>query len=106
MSRRDYDALMAQLGDEDAEDRMMLLLAAEARAEEPLPEAVSAAVLKGDGILRALRVWRGMTQVDLARAAEINQGNLSELENRAKSGTVDTLGRLAKALNVPNAWLR
>ena len=52
---------------------MTLIVAAEARAEEPLPEAVSAAVLRGDGLLRTLRNWRGLTQVDLAEAAEIGQ---------------------------------
>jgi hypothetical protein len=46
LSRRDYDALLARRGDEDAEDRMTLILTAEARAEEPLPEAVSPAILK------------------------------------------------------------
>jgi len=70
-SRRDYDALLARLGDEEAEDRMTLVLAAEARAEAPLPESVSPAVLRGEGLLRALRVWRGMTQVQLADAAGI-----------------------------------
>lgn len=105
MSRRDYDALLAQLGDEDAEDRMTLLLAAEARAEQPLPEPVSAAVLKGDSVLKAVRAWRGLTQVELARAAEINQGYLSELETGAKTGAPDKLARLARALDVPAAWL-
>jgi hypothetical protein len=37
LSGRDYDALLARLGDEDAEDRMTLILAAEARADAPLP---------------------------------------------------------------------
>ena len=31
LSRREYDALLAQLGDEEAEDRMTMLLADEAR---------------------------------------------------------------------------
>lgn len=105
MSRRDYDALLAQLGDEGAEDRMTLLLAAEARADEPLPEPVSAAILRGDSTLKALRIWRGLTQVELAKAADINQGYLSELENRAKAGTAETLAKLARALNVSEAWL-
>ena len=59
LRRRDYDALLARAGDEDAEDRMTLLIAAEARGEQPLPESVSAAILRGDSVLRALRNWRG-----------------------------------------------
>jgi DNA-binding XRE family transcriptional regulator len=105
LSRRDYDALLARLGDEAAEDRMTLILAAEARAEAPLPEPVSASILKGDGILKALRNWRGLTQVQLAEAAGIGQGYLSELEARAKTGSAETLAKLAQRLDVPAGWL-
>ena len=105
LSRRDYDALLARAGDEDAEDRMTLLLAAEARAEEPLPDAVSAAILKGDSVLRALRNWRGFTQAELSVKAGINQGYLSELESRAKTGSSETLTKLSEALDVPSGWL-
>ena len=105
LSKRDYDALLAHAGDEDAEDRMTLLLAAEARAEEPLPERVSAAILGGDSVLKALRSWRGVTQAELAKRAGINQGYLSELENLAKSGSTETLDRLASELDVPRGWL-
>jgi hypothetical protein len=55
LSRRDYDVLLARAGDEDAEDRMTLIIAAEARSERPLPETVSSAILGGDSILKALR---------------------------------------------------
>ena len=105
LSRRDYDALLARCGDEDAEDRMTLILAAEARAEAPLPEAVSAAILKGDCVLKALRNWRGLTQVQLAEAAGIGQGFLSELEARMKTGSAETLAKLAQRLDVPVGWL-
>ncbi len=105
LSRRDYDALLSRLGEEDAEDRMTLIRAAEARAEAPLPESVSTAILDGDSILKALRVWRGMTQVQLADAAGIGQSYLSELEGRAKTGSPETLAGLAQALNVPLGWV-
>lgn len=105
LSRRDYDALLARSGDEDAEDRMTLLLAAEARAEQPLPEPVSSAVLSGDSLLKAIRRWRGMTQVELAQSAGLTQSYLSELEQGAKTGSSDTLSRLAQALDVPSGWL-
>lgn len=105
LSRRDYDALLARLGDEEAEDRMTLIAAAEARAETPLPEAVSSAILAGDSLLKALRNWRGLTQVQLADAAGIGQGYLSELEARAKMGSPETSARLARGLNVPAGWV-
>ena len=105
LSRRDYDALLARAGDEDAEDRMTLLLAAEARAEEPLPDTVTAAIMKGESVLRALRSWRGLTQAELCAKAGINQGYLSELESRAKTGSEETMAKLSAALEVPKRWL-
>jgi DNA-binding Xre family transcriptional regulator len=105
LSRREYDALMAQLGDEEAEDRMTLVIAAEARGEAPLPEQVSQAVLAGDGLLRSLRHWRGLTQSDLSKATGLGQGYLSELEAGAKSGSPDTLEKIAAALEVPKGWI-
>ena len=105
LSRRDYDALLARSGDEEAEDRMTLILAAEGRAEAPLPESVSTAILKGDSVLKALRNWRGLTQVQLAEAAGIGQGFLSELEARMKTGSAETLTKLAQRLDVPVGWL-
>jgi hypothetical protein len=105
MPRRDYDALLAQLGDEEAEDRMTLVIAAEARGETPLPEPVSAAVLAGDSLLKALRKWRGLTQAGVAGEVGINQGYLSELEAGAKAGAPETLRRLARLYEVPEGWL-
>ena len=105
MSRRDYDSLLAQLGDEEAEDRMTQLIAAEARSETALPESVSASILAGDSILRALRKWRGMTQVELAQGAGLTQGYVSEIEARAKIATPEALAKLASALSAPAGWL-
>ena len=105
LSRRDYDALLAQLGDEEAEDRMTLLIAAEARGETPLPEPVSAAILSGDSVLKALRRWRGLTQVELAGAAGMTQSYLSEIEAGSKTGSPETLAKLARQLDIPQRWL-
>jgi DNA-binding XRE family transcriptional regulator len=105
MSRREFDALLARAGDEDAEDRMTLLLAAEARAEAPLPAPVSAALLAGESLVRALRKWRGMTQSQLATASGINQGYLSEVENGTKNAAPETLAKIATALDLPSGWL-
>lgn len=105
MSRREFDALLARAGDEDAEDRMTLLLAAEARAHAPLPPQVSAAILAGESIVRAFRKWRGRTQSQLAADSGINQGYLSEVENGTKNATPETLAKIAKALDLPEGWL-
>lgn len=105
LPRREYDALLARAGDEEAEDRMTILIAAEARGETPLPEAVSAAVMSGDTLLRSLRKWRGMTQAELAAKSGINQGYISELESGSKPGTAETLAKLSAALSLPQGWL-
>jgi len=58
----------------------------------------------GDRIRRRRRV-QGMTQIDLARAAGVNQGYLSEIErNRRRPGRA-ALAALAAALDVPEAVL-
>lgn len=105
LTRRDYDALLARAGDEDAEDRMTLLIAAEARGEKPLPAEVSAGVLEGASLLEALRRWRGLTLLELAAAAGLSPTELGEIEGRAKAGSTETLARLAKGLDVPVGWL-
>ena len=105
IGRRDYDALVARAGDEDAEDRMTLVIAAEARGEKPLAEDVSAAILAGDSVLKAVRRWRGLTQSELAQAAGHAQSFLSEIEQRTKTGSPETVAKLAKQLDVPAGWL-
>ncbi len=105
LSRRDYDALLARAGDEDAEDRMTLLIAAEARGQQPLPESVSAAILRGDSMLRALRNWRGISQAELSFKTGVPLLTLSEIEQRLVIGTPDVLTTIATQLNVPADWL-
>lgn len=103
LSREDYDALVAAAHDDDAEDDEDVALYVAAKADlagsQPLPAAVSAAVLKGDGLLKAFRKHRGLTQVQLAEQANISQGFLSDLEardkvKRASRGTIEDLARV------------
>lgn len=49
--------------------------------------------------VEAWRVFRGMNQEDLAAAAGVSQGLISQLENNGTDYTGDTLARLAFALN-------
>jgi hypothetical protein len=48
---------------------------------------VSAAILKRDSVLKALRNWRGSTQVQRAQAAGVARGFLSELASSMKTGS-------------------
>jgi DNA-binding XRE family transcriptional regulator len=110
LSRAEYDALLLAVSDaeEDASDaavfdaRMALL---SVNLQDTLPPEVSMALLKGDRLAKALRHWRGLTQVSVAKAAKIQQGYLSDIENGRRKGTVETLDALAKALDVPAHWL-
>jgi DNA-binding XRE family transcriptional regulator len=107
LSRRDYDMLLARLGDEDAEDRASVRLVEEsqprlARGEDVvLPEETWERIEAGMHPIEALRRHRGLTQVALAGAAGITQGYLSEIENRKKVGDLAVLKRIAAALDAP-----
>lgn len=46
-----------------------------------------------------------LTQVQLAGAAGIQQGYLSDIEARLRHGSAQTLAALALALDVPVGWL-
>ena len=70
-----------------------------------LPEKVSAMLLGGDRLLKALRRWRAMTQTELAARTGLGQGYLSDLESGRRQGTEETLATIAKALDVPPSWL-
>jgi ribosome-binding protein aMBF1 (putative translation factor) len=109
ITRAEYDALLdAASYDEDDEDVAIYdARKAELSAgrDSPLPAAVSDLILKGDSLPRALRRWRGLTQLELAAKAEVSQGYVSDIESRRRTGAPETLQRLAKALNVPMQWM-
>jgi hypothetical protein len=101
----EYQALLDHA--EDAEDIALY----DARKAElaagsvVLPPEVSAALLRGDTRLKAIRLWRGATQTSLADKTDIGQGYLSDLESRRRTGTPETIAKLALALDVPVEWL-
>lgn len=70
-----------------------------------LPAEVSAAILRGDTRLKAIRKWRKLSQGEIAARAGIAQGYLSDLESGRRSGTTETLQKLAEILGAPAAWL-
>jgi DNA-binding XRE family transcriptional regulator len=102
LSRRDYDAMRARLGDEDAEDRMTARIVKEAKASGGVaaPLSVWDEVEAASSPIGPLRKWRKLTQEGLAAKAGISQGYLSELETGRKAGDLATLRRVAAALGV------
>lgn len=110
LTRSEYDALTGAAADalEDAADVAMFderMAALNAGAGARLPPEVSAYMLRGDSLLRALRRWRELTQIDVATRTGLTQGYISDLESGRKAGTPDTLLAIAKALDVDPLWL-
>ncbi len=70
-----------------------------------LPPEVSAAILRGDSRLKAIRHWRDETQQHLTYKTGIGQGYLSDLESGRRTGSAETIAKLAQALDVPTEWL-
>lgn len=108
--RSDYEALVAAASarDEDADDiaiydRRRAELAAGLDAS--LPPEVSARLLKEESLLKALRNWRDMTQMELSFRTALGQGYLSDLESGRRKGTPKTLKSIAAALNAQAEWL-
>lgn len=106
LPRRQYDALLAQLGDDAAEDRMAEHLVAEAAVEPRLPAWLGEAIARGENPLRAAREHAGLTQQELAERVQIGQAELNEVERGGKPAAKQIRQRVAAALNVDPEWLR
>jgi DNA-binding XRE family transcriptional regulator len=105
--RRDYEALLARAGDEASEDaataRIIAATGAKiARGEDvALPAAVWAAIESGEHPVRAIRRYRGLTQLDVAKRAGLRQGYIADIEAGRKTGSAASLKAIAAALDVP-----
>jgi hypothetical protein len=109
LPRAEYEALLER-ADHDVEDADDIAIYDARKAEMEgggvvLPPMVSAAILRGKSRLKALRMWRDETQLHLSFKTGIAQGYLSDLENGRRSGTPETIKKLAEALDVPVEWL-
>jgi DNA-binding XRE family transcriptional regulator len=110
LTRAEFDELMALASEAEEEAADVAIYDARKAALDNdlnglLPEEVSAMLLHGDRLLKALRKWRHMTQTELAAMTGLGQGYLSDLESGRRQGTVETLAAIAKALDVPPSWL-
>ncbi|HUC16444.1 MAG TPA: helix-turn-helix transcriptional regulator [Acetobacteraceae bacterium] len=108
LPRAEYEALLKR-ADHEAEDADDVAIYDARKAALAgggvLPPEVSAAILRGDSRLKAIRKWRDETQLHLEFKTGIGQGYLSDLENGRRTGTPETIAKLAEALNVPVDWL-
>lgn len=69
------------------------------------PAQVVAGMTDGASPVQAWREYRGMTQTDLAKAADINRNTVIKAENDPTSVRASILARIAEALNVADHGL-
>lgn len=110
LPRDEYEALIAvaESADEDAADVAIYdaRKAELANAREGvLPAEVSRLLLKGNNRLKALRLWRQVSQTELAKQAGVGQSYLSDMESGRRQGSPEVLRSLAERLNVPPEWI-
>jgi DNA-binding XRE family transcriptional regulator len=101
ISADDYRVLLEKaemLDDVAAYDRAKDALAA--GDEELVPAAIVNAILDGENPVRVWRQHRGMSQVQLAEAADISQAYLAQIETRKREGTLGLYRSLADVLGV------
>lgn len=105
MPRAEYEELR-RLASESEEDAGTARLVARARKEvadgEPLlPKETADRLANSENPVRVLREFRDYTQTELAEAAGITQGYLSDLESGKRKGPLELHQRIARALGVP-----
>jgi DNA-binding XRE family transcriptional regulator len=94
IAHSDYEALLARAG--DAANAKI------ARGEDvALPTAVWAAIERGEHPVRAIRKYRGLTQIEVAEKAGLRQGYIADIEAGKKTGSATSLKAIAAALGVP-----
>jgi DNA-binding XRE family transcriptional regulator len=102
LQRADYEALLSEL--EDAEDRAAALghrlAKREGTAQEMLTLEEAERLIEGENLMRFWREKRGLTQRALAGMAGVSTSLLAEIEAGTKTGSVDTLRKLAQVLKV------
>jgi mRNA interferase RelE/StbE len=96
--RDEYERLLEaaeELAAITADDRAI------AAGGEGMPHDDLARIVAGESPVRARRDWRGMSAAGLARAAGLHRVQVHDIETGKSSGSVQTLRRIADALDVP-----
>ena len=69
------------------------------------PDEVQRRLDKGESPVKAWRLYRDLTQTELANQAGVSNSTISLIENGVRCGTTETLEAIADALNVPTDML-
>ncbi|RVU13756.1 helix-turn-helix domain-containing protein [Methylobacterium oryzihabitans] len=113
LPRRDYDALLARLGDEAAEDRATarivdehLAAVAAGTAGPAIPHwFVMLLAEHGSTVTAARKHHDNCTQAQLAEAIGISQGHLSDIERGRRALTREQARQVAAHTGVEAEWL-
>ena len=69
--------------------------------ESTIPIEVVKAKLEGSHPIRAWRDYRGWTQTYLSFKSAVGRDLIARLETRRKNGSIETLSRFARTLDIP-----
>ena len=88
---------------EALEDAYTMKVVAEhlANPTEGIPDSVVSRLLDGENRVFVYREWRGITAAELARRAGLHRVQVHDIETGKRRGSVDTLKKIADALNLP-----
>jgi DNA-binding XRE family transcriptional regulator len=70
------------------------------RGQESVPAEIIDRLLAGENPIKIWREYRGLSQRALASGAGLNFAYLSQIETGVRKGTIETMKKLAQALNV------
>jgi DNA-binding XRE family transcriptional regulator len=101
ISRAEFEALQAaaeELSDLQAYDRVTADL--DSGRDELIPAAFADRLIGGESPLRVWRELRGLTQAGLANVAHVNRVQIADIEAGRKSGSIETIKKLAEALGI------
>lgn len=68
--------------------------------EEMIPAEYVARMIDGESPLRVWRAYRGLSQTAFTNASGVNRMQIADIEAGRRSGSVDTLRKLAAALKL------
>ena len=101
ITRAEYDCLLEAAEDlADIETYHRIKAAIASGEEELIPSALVDRMIAGESPLRVYREYRQLTQAALATASGVNRVQIADIEARRKSGSIETIRRLAEALKV------
>ena len=91
-------AAAEELGELRAYDKARHAL--DAGEEELIPASFVQRMIAGESPLRVWRDYRGLTQAALGEKADVNRVQIADIEAGRKTGSVETIRKLATALGV------